>query len=86
MSRKKNYHALHYLLLASAAVFFLALLRVLAGNKDAQSAIIILFVFFYIVWGVFHHLHDRSLRFKVVLEYMLIGAIGLILLESLLLR
>lgn len=86
MTKDLHHHTIHYLLLASGAVFFLALLQVARGNNQAQYSIIIMFVGFYILWGIFHHLHDRSFRLKVVLEYILIGALVLFLLQTLLLR
>jgi len=78
-----KHHHLQYLLLAVMAIFFLLLLRMTAGDRLAQSLIIFLFAVFYMLWGVLHHIHDKSLHLKVVLEYILIGAIGLILLLTL---
>lgn len=77
-------HIFDYLLLATVALFFLVLLKVSDGLKSAQFFIIALFIGFYIFWGILHHIHDKSLHLKVVLEYILIGAIAFFLLQTLL--
>jgi len=39
----------------------------------------------YIFWGIFHHLAEANLNFKIVIEYTLIGALAIVLLGGLLL-
>ncbi len=77
-------HTFQYLLLATIAVFFIVLLSLAQGDKMAQFLIILLFVVFYIVWGIIHHITDKTLHLKIVLEYILIGATALFLLQLLL--
>jgi succinate-acetate transporter protein len=33
----------------------------------------IAFTAFYICWGIYHHILTKTLRLKIMLEYMLIG-------------
>lgn len=74
-----------YLLLATTAVFFIVSLNILHGQKKAQFTLLAIFILIYISWGIIHHKTDNSLHLKIVLEYILIGAIALFLLQALLL-
>ncbi len=84
--RELNTSLFHYLLLITVGIFFLLILSVLKGYPMRQYLVLSLFVFFYIIWGVIHHLFEKTLRLKIVLEYILIGAIALFLLQLLLIR
>lgn len=72
-----------YLLLSTTAIFFIVSLGLLEGQKRAQFALMVFFIFIYISWGIIHHKADNSLHLKIVLEYILIGAIALFLLQAL---
>lgn len=75
-----------YLVLVSAAIFFLVFLNIARGQHLLQFFILLTFVIFYIIWGALHHQKDKTLQTKVVLEYILIGAIVLLLLQTLLMQ
>lgn len=79
-------HLFHYLLLFTAGLFFLVLLSVFRGSWLSQLIVLGCFVLFYIFWGIIHHLIEQTLHFKIVLEYILIGAIAFFILEILLVR
>ena len=54
------------------------LITVLASpNKQLQMVIIVLTTFFYIIWGVLHHLINHDLTVKIMVEYILIGSFGM---------
>lgn len=74
-------HLFSYLLLLTTAVFFLILLNLYRGNRSIQFVIVTLFVLFYILWGIVHHAVEKTLHLKIVIEYILIGAVALFLLE-----
>lgn len=78
-------HAFEYLLLLSIGVFFLTSLSLARGERIHQFMLLSLFVIFYISWGVMHHFLDKTLRLKVVLEYILLGAISILILQFILL-
>lgn len=40
----------------------------------------------YVMWGIIHHLQQKDLHRKVVIEYILIGLIAIVLLATVLLR
>lgn len=37
----------------------------------------------YFLWGIYHHMRTRSLHFRVVLEYFLVAALGLVIISTL---
>lgn len=78
------HHITEYILLVLTAMIYVALMSALRGDHTKQYIITGCFVVYYIVWGIIHHSRDQSLHLKVVLEYILIGALALLLLRPLL--
>lgn len=73
-------HAFHVailliILIGGAVTFF-----TLDGNGSAQLAVGIVTSIGYIAWGVLHHYLSGDLHPKVVIEYMLLGAVAIALL------
>jgi len=66
-------HSLDYLLLITAGVFFLLSVNIFKGERFLEFIVLLAFVSFYIIWGLYHHVVTDSVHFKVVLEYILIG-------------
>ena len=64
------------ILIASFAILFMS-----RNDLDAQMRmlIIVLITFFYVGWGVLHHYLHHNLTIKIVLEYVLIGSLGITL-------
>jgi len=62
-----------YLLLLSGGVFFLVLLRIFNGQKMIEFILLLFFVSFYIIWGVYHHTSHKNVHLKIIVEYILIG-------------
>lgn len=73
-----------YLLLATAGVFFIFLLSLFKGDRTNQFIIMLFFSVVYVGWGIIHHIRHKTLHLKIVLEYILIGALGLFLLQIIL--
>lgn len=73
---------------------FIVLLAVLAGgvgvffyvrpNTTLQLLTGIITAVSYVAWGLIHHAIERDLHQKVVVEYILIGAIAIVLLVTVL--
>jgi hypothetical protein len=80
----KNY-IFDYLLLITAGIFFLILLNIFRGERMIEFFILISFAFFYISWGVFHHIINETLHLKTVVEYILIAFIIIFLLKIIIL-
>jgi len=53
-------------------------------SRISQFFILTLFIIFYIGCGIIHHLLEKTLHLKIVVEYILIGATALFLLKNLL--
>ena len=72
---------------------FLILLVILAGgawaffyvrtDRQLQLLVGIATVAAYVLWGIIHHVIQRDLHIKIVVEYILIGAIAAVLLLTL---
>ncbi|KKT74139.1 MAG: hypothetical protein UW69_C0046G0003 [Microgenomates group bacterium GW2011_GWA2_44_7] len=57
-----------------------------SGQKEAQLVIIWFMGIGYFIWGTIHHLLHNDLHLKVLLEYFLIAAIGILPVSALLLQ
>lgn len=82
----KNFkkHLGYYLSLITILVLGLVLILLASPNIDLQVIITLLTVFFYILWGLFHHLTNHELTAKIVIEYVLVGVLGVSILFFLL--
>lgn len=77
MIKRVSEHMIYYVSLA----IILGLSFLLAYNspdRNFQIGIIIATTFFYVLWGILHHLMNHDLNMKIVIEYILIGAFGLV--------
>ncbi|MDO8741669.1 MAG: hypothetical protein Q7J11_00815 [Candidatus Roizmanbacteria bacterium] len=79
-------HLFDYLLLITAGIFFLILLNIFRGQRMIEFIILISFAFFYIIWGVYHHIVNETLHLKTVVEYILIAFIIIFLLKIVILQ
>ena len=70
-------HIFYYLSLLSVLIAGLVLLLFLSPDRSMQLSIVILTSFFYAVLGILHHKVDHTLTTKIMLEYVLIPAIGI---------
>jgi hypothetical protein len=78
-------HTFDYLLLLTAGVFFILALNLFRGERVLEFIVLLAFVSFYIIWGVYHHFLTNRLYFKIVLEYVIIGFVFLFLLKIIIL-
>lgn len=77
-------HTYDYLILFTMGIFFITFLKLFQGERFYTFVTILIFVFSYIIWGIFHHTKTRTLHIKNVVEYILIGFTILFLLQILL--
>lgn len=56
----------------------------LTGDVVAQQRIGIVTSVAYVVWGILHHAIHGDLHAKVVIEYMLVGAVAMLVLVNVL--
>jgi len=76
-------HPFDYLLFMTMGVFFILSLHMFRGERLLEFIILLAFVTFYIIWGIYHHLIENTIHLKVVLEYILIGFTLLFLIKIL---
>ncbi len=76
---KKN--LFDYLLLITAGIFFIVAINIFKGERLIEFLILLIFVSFYIIWGIYHHITKNNLHLKIVVEYILIGFIFIFLLK-----
>lgn len=77
---KLSVHAIHFIililiLLGSAGAFLF-----LQGNHTSQLIVGVLTAVSYVAWGIIHHMLQKDLHTKIVVEYVLMGAIAIALL------
>jgi hypothetical protein len=85
LKREFKNHLFDYLLLITAGIFFLILLNIFRGERVIEFFVLISFAFFYIIWGVYHHIINETLHLKTVVEYILIAFIIIFLLKIIIL-
>lgn len=76
MLKRLSEHTIYYISL----VAMLSLSFVLAyssSDRGFQIGVIVATTFFYVLWGIMHHLMNHDLHTKIVVEYILIGIFGL---------
>lgn len=61
------------------AIFAVGLFLTLISypNRSLEIFVIIATIIFYVVWGILHHLYTHELTAKIMVEYILIGILGL---------
>ena len=62
-------------LLMAALGFYLLMAN--ADSEQGRMTIVVLLAFFYVVWGLLHHYIHHDISTKIVLEYVLVGALGI---------
>ncbi len=87
MTKAENdikHHIFEYLLLITSGIFFVVFLAIFRGQHSKQFIIASLFILYYISWALIHHARDQSLHLKIVLEYLIIGALAFFVFRTLL--
>lgn len=69
-----------YLLLLTSAIFFLIFLQMFQGERTESALVLFVFACFYVAWGIVHHIQDRTLHVKNMVEYIVIAFSALLLL------
>lgn len=79
---KKNtgyYFSLFFILMLG---FFLSVQT--SDNKQLQFLTVVTTGCFYVAWGILHHIIHHTLTAKIMIEYVLIGSLGMTLILFLL--
>lgn len=75
---------LHFIVLVLILGGGVASFILLAGDVVAQQRIGIVTSVAYVVWGILHHAIEGDLHPKVVIEYVLVGAVAILVLVNVL--
>lgn len=81
--KKPLRHVFDYILLCLFFSVSLILLIYFNGNPNYQIFVVILSSIIYSLWGYFHHKKEGSLNSKIIIEYMVYGLLGGILVVGL---
>ncbi len=75
MKKRKN-HLEYY---ASLAVILLAgfILAIQFTRRTDQVFTVVILAFFYVLWGILHHILHHNINTKIVIEYIIIGSLGM---------
>lgn len=74
-----HYAILILIILVSGIAFFSS------SDKTVKFQVGVLAAFAYVFWGFFHHFLEDNLNVKIMVEYILIGALSVVLLGGILL-
>lgn len=70
-------HGLYYVFMAFLLAIGVLLSFHTAYNRQLQIYILIFTSVAYVVWGIFHHFLEHDINLKIVIEYILIAALGI---------
>ena len=70
-------HFNYYVSLVSIFIVGLAAAVIASPNFNLQIFIVILTIVIYVLWGILHHYIAHELTAKIMVEYILIGLLGL---------
>jgi len=77
MKERIKKHIGYYIVFTLVQVLGLVLIISVAGNRHIQLAAILVMTLFYFIFAITHHLLDHDLNAKIVVEYALMGCLGL---------
>lgn len=78
-------HRHNIIVLVMAATLSLVAVFKLQGFPSLQFSIFSALIVFYLFWAIFYHHIDKSLKFEVMLEYILTALLALVILYGVLL-
>jgi hypothetical protein len=76
MLKRISEHTIYYIILVTILSLGFAL-AYSSTNRSFQIGVTVAVTFFYVMWGILHHLMNHDLHVKIVIEYVLIGVFGL---------
>lgn len=77
MTNKFKKHIGYYISLVAILIFAIYLAVLASPDRQLQMSIFVVIAIIYVFWGILHHLLNHDLSLKIVIEYTLIGALGM---------
>ena len=78
MNQMTKKHLWYYTVFVIVEFIGLGLLAVLSYDRFMQFMTICFMSSFYVGWSVLHHYHHHDITIKIVVEYILIGLLGVV--------
>lgn len=79
MKLLRHKHFLYYIIFLGVEFTGLGLLLLLSSDKFMQFMVVCFMSSFYIGWSILHHYHHHDITIKIVVEYILIGLLGVVI-------
>ncbi|MBI2028308.1 MAG: hypothetical protein HYT07_01740 [Candidatus Levybacteria bacterium] len=70
-------HIFYYLALILILILGFLLAYINSSNRQIQILAVVFTAISYVFWGILHHLFNHDLSMKIMVEYVLIGSLGL---------
>lgn len=77
---KPSIYYMHFVVLVLILFGSIGSFLLLQGNHASQLVVGIVSAVSYVAWGIIHHALQKDLHVKIVVEYVLMGAIAIALL------
>lgn len=77
MIERLKLHLGYYISLITILVIGFLFVTLASPNRGLQIVAAILTTLLYVFWGIIHHLINHDLHAKIVVEYVLIGVLGI---------
>lgn len=77
MKKKIKNHLGYYITFTIIQILGFVLILMTAGNRQLQLTSIFATTIFYVIFALIHHYLDHDLSAKIVVEYALMGCLGL---------
>lgn len=77
MKKEIRKHFEYYISMIVILLFGTVLAYLTIDQKQLQFLIIMLTIFFYVAWGLLHHYINHDMTAKIVIEYVLVGSLGM---------
>jgi hypothetical protein len=81
-----SHHFSHYFSLFGILGAGLVAFLIFSYDRTFQISVIAAVSFAYVIWGVIHHYLHKDLYFSVILEYVIVAALGFFIVYSLIFR
>lgn len=77
--KKPLRHILDYLILCIIVSVGIILILIYSGNPVLQRLVVVTLSALYVIWGVLHHLKEKTFHLQILVEYSLIALLGSLL-------
>lgn len=84
MKTRIKEHIAYYISLSAVLALGVIFSLQMSYSKQMQLLVVVITTFFYVTIGIIHHRANHDLTVKIVIEYVLIGSLGMTIISFLL--